>query len=108
VVAVYQGSTGIPRTINVICDNALIGGFAAQLKPVPGSVVEEVCRDFDLSPQATAAAAEAVGPGVEPQVSTLRPLPRRALPAAATASGDDREMFSSSAEPPKRRFSFFS
>ena len=25
---------GIPRTVNVICDNALIGGFAAQIKPV--------------------------------------------------------------------------
>jgi hypothetical protein len=70
-------------------------------------VVEDVCRDFDLSPHA-AAAAEVVGPGVDPQPSTLRPVPRRALPAAGRTSGDDREMFSSSAEPPKRRFSFFS
>jgi type II secretory pathway predicted ATPase ExeA len=48
VAAVYEASTGLPRTINVICDNALIGGFAAQIKPVPRSVIEEVVRDFDL------------------------------------------------------------
>jgi general secretion pathway protein A len=48
VAAVYEGSTGLPRTINVICDNSLIGGFAAQVKPVPRAVVDEVIRDFDL------------------------------------------------------------
>jgi len=48
VAAIFEGSTGLPRTINVICDNALIGGFAAQVKPVPRAIVDEVIRDFDL------------------------------------------------------------
>jgi len=52
VAAVYQASTGLPRTINVICDNALIGGFAAQIKPVPKAIVDEVIRDFDLHSKA--------------------------------------------------------
>jgi len=30
VLAIHDASQGVPRTINVICDNALIGGFAAQ------------------------------------------------------------------------------
>ena len=34
--------------MNVLCDNALIGGFAAQVKPIPVEIVEDVCRDFDL------------------------------------------------------------
>ncbi|MGH9314815.1 MAG: ExeA family protein, partial [Vicinamibacterales bacterium] len=34
VTAIYEASAGLPRTINVICDNALIGGFAGQVKPV--------------------------------------------------------------------------
>ena len=45
---IFNGSGGVPRVINVICENALINGFAAQTKPVPKSIVEEVLRDFDL------------------------------------------------------------
>ncbi len=49
-VGVIHGvSGGLPRTVNVLCDNALIGGFAAQAKPVTRALVEEVCRDFDLN-----------------------------------------------------------
>ena len=33
VVAIHQHSTGIPRVISVICDNALVNGFAADQKP---------------------------------------------------------------------------
>jgi len=50
VVAIHEASTGIPRLINVIADNALIGGFAAQLKPVSVEIVDEVCSDFDVMP----------------------------------------------------------
>jgi type II secretory pathway predicted ATPase ExeA len=46
--AIHDASGGIPRTINVLCDNALITGFAAQVKPIPYSIVEQVCRDFDF------------------------------------------------------------
>ncbi|MGE0703134.1 MAG: ExeA family protein [Vicinamibacterales bacterium] len=49
VLAIHAASNGVPRTVNVICDNALIGGFAAQLRPVPVSIVAEVCADFDLA-----------------------------------------------------------
>jgi hypothetical protein len=48
VTAIHECSRGLPRTINVVCDNALIGGFAAQARPVPRSIVLEVMRDFDL------------------------------------------------------------
>ena len=43
----YAG--GIPRTVNVICDNALLAGMAAQRQPIDSELVLEVCRDFDLS-----------------------------------------------------------
>jgi len=46
--AIYAASGGLPRVINVICQNALIGGFAAQVRPVSRAIVEEVCRDFDV------------------------------------------------------------
>ena len=47
----YEHSGGIPRTISVICDNALVSGFAADERPVSRQTVLEVCRDFDLSPR---------------------------------------------------------
>ena len=34
VVLIHQRSLGIPRMISVICDNALVSGFAAGQKPV--------------------------------------------------------------------------
>ncbi len=49
VAAVFAASGGLPRTVNVLSDNALIGGFAAQVKPINVAFVEEVCRDFDIS-----------------------------------------------------------
>ena len=54
--AVHRGSRGIPRTISVICENALISGFALQRRPIGPDIVNEVCRDFDLerSPDAGA------------------------------------------------------
>ena len=48
VCSIYESSRGIPRTIGVICENALLAGYAAQRKPVDRSVVAGVCRDFDL------------------------------------------------------------
>jgi general secretion pathway protein A len=49
VAAVFQASGGLPRTVNVISDNALMGGFASQVKPINAKFVEEVCRDFDIT-----------------------------------------------------------
>ncbi|MBI3301859.1 MAG: AAA family ATPase [Deltaproteobacteria bacterium] len=38
---------GAPRLLNILCDNALIAGFAAQQKPVSASLVREVIADFE-------------------------------------------------------------
>jgi general secretion pathway protein A len=48
VVAIYEYTKGLPRTINVVCDNALISGFALGRQPVDRDIIVEVCRDFDL------------------------------------------------------------
>ncbi len=45
---VHEASGGIPRTINVICDNAMVNAYATGRKPVATAMVDEVCRDFDL------------------------------------------------------------
>lgn len=49
VVSIHQHSSGIPRVISVICDNALVNGFAADQKPIGAAIVGEVCRSLSLS-----------------------------------------------------------
>ncbi len=96
VVAIHEAAQGIPRTINVLCDNVLIGGFAAQARPVPFDVLVEVLRDFDMrTPPANEAGAEP-----QPTVAPPQPEPNSAAP-------EERLLFRSLAEKPKRRFSFF-
>ena len=45
---IYEHSGGIPRTISVICDNALIHGLALDRQPVDRQMVLDVCQDFRL------------------------------------------------------------
>ena len=59
VTLVHERSLGVPRTISVIADNALLTGFAVGQRPVNSSTVREVCRDFDLG--ALPAAQEGTG-----------------------------------------------
>jgi general secretion pathway protein A len=46
---IHDRSCGIPRTINVIADNALIAGLATRQRPASARTVAEVCRDFDIT-----------------------------------------------------------
>jgi hypothetical protein len=48
VVAIHERSRGIPRTISVICDNALLTGYAEEQQPISAKLIVAVCQDFDL------------------------------------------------------------
>jgi general secretion pathway protein A len=48
VMLIHEHSHGTPRTINVICDNALVTAMALGRQRVDRQVVLEVCADFDL------------------------------------------------------------
>ncbi len=39
-------SNGIPRKINVICDNALINGFSLDKKKIDTRIIKEVCQEL--------------------------------------------------------------
>lgn len=45
--AVVKKAQGIPRVVNVLCDNALITGFGYRKQPVTRGIVKEIIRDFD-------------------------------------------------------------
>jgi type II secretory pathway predicted ATPase ExeA len=83
VVAIHGYSTGIPRVISVICDNALVNGLAADQKPVGAATIHEVSRTLSIGASSTPTAV------AEPQPE----------PVAAQAP-----MF---AQVGRRRFTFF-
>lgn len=42
---IYQHAKGIPRTINLMCDTALVYGFADGLPRIPAEVIDKVVKD---------------------------------------------------------------
>ena len=72
VAAIFGCSGGIPRTISVVCDNALVSGFALDQRPVGQSVIAEVCRDFDL-PGSNATAVSRVDANATPEAKPATP-----------------------------------
>lgn len=122
VVAIFEASCGVPRSINVLCDNALIGGFAVQAKPIPVGVIADVCRDFDLGGTAAGSAAasgskwftsppseSATAPSALPESArrarqpAVTPTP--SAPAPPPKENDSRPMFGAlAAAPPRKKF----
>lgn len=76
IASIGQASQGIPRVINLICDNALLTAFGEQSASVEPSHVAAVCRDLQLAvPQRTEmAVGTAQLPVVEAPVVETTPL----------------------------------
>ncbi len=100
---VHRGSGGIPRTIGVICDNALVSGFASGVKPITGQIVREVCMDFDLGRRPSPRRPD-VGAAPPPAGAPAAPAAAPHAPGAG-GNGADAPLFESFGR--KRRFSFF-
>src|SRR5581483_1093247 len=94
---IHERSHGIPRTISVMCDNALVTGFALDQRPVGRQVILDVCRDLDLEGGAEPSpASEPERPAVAAPHAVPEPE-QRALPAVAGAA----------ARPPSELFGMF-
>jgi general secretion pathway protein A len=105
VVLIQEYSQGIPRTISVICDNALLSGFAAGRQPVSRDVVDEVARDFDLA-RGVAVVAKTVVPATTESESAAASSPSTLRSVAAVVPDPpERSIFSQTERP--RRFSLF-
>jgi type II secretory pathway predicted ATPase ExeA len=111
VMAIHEYSAGIPRIINVICDNAMLAGFAAGVRPVTVAMVEEVCTEFGISRRPPASPYE----GFEAVTPLRMPAPTARTPVLATG-GEERTaertaersaLFQNQVGAGKRRFSFF-
>jgi len=47
---IYRYSTGVPRLVNSICEQALVAAYARQIHVVPAEMVDEVAEYFRLRP----------------------------------------------------------
>jgi len=61
--AIYQCSGGIPRLVNILCDNALLTGYAVGKHEVDVTIVREVADDLNLTPGVGFYARRALIPG---------------------------------------------
>lgn len=71
VAAIAAGSEGIPRTINSICDNALMLAFAAGERSVTERHVLDVLKDLDIQIKVPATSRPSVLPAAEESVPAL-------------------------------------
>jgi general secretion pathway protein A len=92
VTLIHECARGIPRTVNVICDNALVSGMALGHRRIERAHVAEVCRDLHLTARAVA------------HVAPLLP-PQGGVPAERDTTGDD-DGSAVVAEPAPSRFRF--
>ena len=116
VAAIHEYAGGIPRTISVIADNALLGGFASDERPVASQTGRNVCRDLSLTPVKSAGVDSAPrvngrgGNGKQPHDDGLLEL-RKKLAVYEQADGEPvalpRRLVDPDAPARRRRFPFF-
>jgi general secretion pathway protein A len=102
VTLIHEYSHGVPRTISVMCDNAMMSGFALDERRIDGRIVREVCRDFDLRP----ASKPPRTPAAPTPLTLVEPVaapPPAALGKPAPAAGNAKNEKEDAPTP--RRFS---
>ena len=55
ITTIHNRSMGVPRLINIICDNAILEGFFAKKKPIDEGIIESIADNLDLNPNKTEA-----------------------------------------------------
>jgi len=58
---IYSATNGIPRLINILCDNALLVGYSRGVHRIDSAVIDEVLRDMTCWGLNTSAQASATG-----------------------------------------------
>jgi type II secretory pathway predicted ATPase ExeA len=80
---IHAYSGGIPRVVNILCDNGLLTAYALRKRAVESAMIEEVARDLQLN-ISTPIAKKAVGLNKETISNSDRQF-RSARPAAPVA-----------------------
>jgi general secretion pathway protein A len=83
--SVYSYSGGIPRIVNVLCDNALLTGYALGKKEIDTEIIREVAEDLNIATNVEA--------------RRLRPI-RQVINSSNNSSGSVQRIFTASVETP--------
>ena len=85
--AIWQYSSGIPRLINTVCDNALLVGYALGRKTIDREVLREVIADLEkIDPRHTAPILESSSKVIDnPEEKTSEPADPDPVDAPPTA-----------------------
>ncbi|HBD07634.1 MAG TPA: hypothetical protein DCZ69_05185, partial [Syntrophobacteraceae bacterium] len=85
--AIFEWSEGIPRKINILCDNALLIGYGLRRDAIGREIVEEAVSDLDWASPPPGGAIEAAPIASIPRAVAARPQ----RPVSTSASlGKDR------------------
>jgi general secretion pathway protein A len=100
--AIYRYSSGIPRMLNNICDQALMAAYAQQIPVVPVEIIDDIASYFRLQPNANLGRRETLSAQAEHRANPHPEISWRPEPALDLAVEDevDPNGFSSSAEAP--------
>jgi len=86
---IYRCAEGIPRSINNLCDNALLAGYAAGEMVIGAAIIEEVAETFDMLPKSDQ--ARRVAEQSETPARVFSPAGRSDLWKAASAADSDTD-----------------
>ncbi len=104
---IHKHALGIPRSVSVICDNALASGFALGRKPVDAAIVLEVAGDFDFcTTDPLSEESQPGASGIGDDAAPARPVAVPSVEGAEPAGGTDAVEQDAEAVTP-RRFPLF-
>jgi general secretion pathway protein A len=63
----HRVTQGVPRLVNVVCDGALLLGYARELRTIGANEIREVARDLALEPAPPAVAAAPAAASSKPE-----------------------------------------
>ncbi|UCF85175.1 MAG: AAA family ATPase [Desulfobacteraceae bacterium] len=69
---VWEYSGGVPRKINILCDNAFLIGYGLRNRKISESVVDEAIKDLSWSPFSVTIESQAVPPMEQPLPQVMR------------------------------------
>jgi general secretion pathway protein A len=102
VMLIHEQSRGIPRTINVLSDNALLTAMGLGRRPIDREIVREVARDFDLGGLSTSVPVSAAMD--EATTEESYPEEAEAIARIEAPATSERELNAGAGEPRRHLF----
>ena len=88
--SVHHYSSGIPRLVNILCDNGLLSAYASRKPAVAPAMIEEIAQDLHLAVERRSALAAEESIVLKPREPSPRFVKERVFELAEIAERQDR------------------